>query len=232
MRLLYAGCLRAMRCLPEDIIGVAYGLRYKTPDDHPCGLYDWTEEFCESLHQLVVHPFWGGSMAPLALFLQYTVVLDTHDTRPWGAIPSRTHGQDAFVDNVLLESQFARIPLWEARARCAAQDFAEAAPANRLYDLLEYTIHEHYQEHPATRPEPRDDAYLVENRTLRILLEALDDISQIHVVAFVPSHSLAMSARLAGSANNFPRSDDWPEVREHCLLRDIEERMQAAKSLG
>jgi hypothetical protein len=83
---LYKACLRLMHCLPEDIIGCRFNLEYdetKNRDLRAKGhSLVWSASFCKALAALLVHPMWDGSVAALALAIQYAVIVDTDDGGP------------------------------------------------------------------------------------------------------------------------------------------------------
>lgn len=100
---LIKGSLMIMRCPPEDIISRDYGLSYEKPLIQSTTTYGWTGHFCQHLNDLIPHAIWLESPQSLAIAIQYAVVVDTGDDRPFGTIPSLL-AFDTFIRKVQRQS--------------------------------------------------------------------------------------------------------------------------------
>ncbi|KAK5661338.1 hypothetical protein OQA88_11233 [Cercophora sp. LCS_1] len=94
MLTLYKSCLRVFQCFPDDIICEEYCLDYDWDQNVQRDTRLWSATFCGTLNELLVHPMWMGSFNLLATAIQYAVIVETDDRRPWDT--QRAAGWDSF----------------------------------------------------------------------------------------------------------------------------------------
>jgi hypothetical protein len=147
----------------------------------------WSTTFCEWLRRLVVHPFFQGSPALLAVVIQYAVKLRTNDRRWW---PLENPTSDVFLDELAMAFRNSH-PAQSSRevhtVACTAikQRGKILPPISALFREMETSIPiaaavSNISENPFA-------PYMVTTADVKAVATALDDLHIRGAPAFFPS---------------------------------------------
>ncbi|KAI0473325.1 hypothetical protein GGR56DRAFT_698344 [Xylariaceae sp. FL0804] len=238
LAMLWRHTLRFMDIFVEELIGPRFDLEYDNEANkritvggqsvhHP----NWSQGFCEKLHELVSHPTWMGQPGPLAVALQYVVKCRTNDQRRsrW---PRENYTTDMFVgelQNVHETFQDGTKTVAELHDEAVRRLGTIPSPVSRLFRCIEDRVLdvdvEPLRGNPASPP-----AYLVATLDLTRLIQALDD--QVDAYG-LPLHrrtaTTAMMVTAAKHSYDLPKTNGLEMCRERVLLALRRDKLRARR---
>ncbi len=252
---LYKACLRLVHCLPEDIISCRFNLEYDM--DQNRRIVFWSSQFCKTLKALLVHPMWDGSVALLAIAIQYAVIAETNDSGPWDMEPPP--GCDKFLRS-LLHSKKSRPSSNTIEYRRDLHDRMSVFQPDMygrptggptsLWDLLFQELEDAAEKERATKDRvakdraarglpdaeppprpPRSGPFLVRQQHLKMLEDALNAMSYKGLPRFLPVDSYNYGIGGRRSDRDFPQQGDLRELRSWSISCE-RERVAYKELLG
>ncbi|KAK4031888.1 hypothetical protein C8A01DRAFT_20963, partial [Parachaetomium inaequale] len=145
----------------------------------------WSTTFCDWFRLLVVHPFFKGSPALLAIVVQYAVKLRTNDRRRW---PLENPTREGFLDDLAVgfrnpHPERSSRDLHSAVCRTFRQRGKELPVISSLFREMETSIRiAAVQSGAASAPFA---PYMVATADIKGVVKALDDLHLGGVPAFL-----------------------------------------------
>jgi hypothetical protein len=228
---LYKSCLRFMRCLPMQIIGLQHNMEHDviwTESQGKC----MTHVFCATLKDLLVHPMWKGSPDKLALAIQYAIIVKSDDRRPWNPPAKALLGRgSSFLRDLHRASQDEPdISLVEHRRRIAEQDQQAGGRAafDCLLECIEKQIQKKKKKHNDKSTEGRrlgKGPYVVKQVHLNMVAAALDKTGVNGCPMFLPVETLSRLINNRRPTSDYPQKDQLRELRDYELFAEFERRL-------
>ncbi|KAK3290390.1 uncharacterized protein B0H64DRAFT_57359 [Chaetomium fimeti] len=244
---LHKCCLRLMRCLPEDIIGCRFDLKYDLDQNRALARGQsllWSGPFCKSLAALLVHPMWDGAVAPLAAAIQYTVIVETNDNGPWVMdVP----GCDEFLAGLLkrkreqpekntaeLRRELHEKMVVGKRDKYGRETGICLSRWDTLFHVIEKLAALASAERSGQTPSPREtrgasEPFLVHRRHLELLIKALDSMTHMGFPQLLPLEVLVRGISGRRSVKDYPQAGHIVALREYSLLCERERVAYDAK---
>ena len=233
---LYKACLRLVHCLPEDIISCRFNLEYDMDQNRVQARgrsVFWSSPFCKKLTALLVHPMWDGSVALLAIAIQYAVIADTRDRSPWDM--EAPPGCDRFLRRLLTQKR--QQP--DASATEIRKELHDSAPVPQadaygrpiggpvslwdlLFQALEDAVEPELPDAEAPPPAPRPGPFLVRRRHLDMVESALNAVSYGGLPRSLPVDFYGHGIGGRRSAKDYPKKSDLRELRSWSILCERE----------
>ncbi|KAK4452735.1 hypothetical protein QBC34DRAFT_422914 [Podospora aff. communis PSN243] len=226
---LYKSCLRFMRCLPMDIIGIQHNMEYDVVWAKGLGKCI-THVFCDTLKDLLVHPMWKHSPDKLALAIQYAIIVETNDPRPWDPPPKALQGRDSsFLRDLHRACQDEpEVSLVEHRGRLAEQD--QQSGGRDVFDCLleciEKQVPKKNKKGKATETRQSGKGpYIVKQVHLNMLCAALDNTGVTGCPMYLPVETLSRLINNRRPTGDYPQRNQLEELRDYELLVEYERRL-------